>query len=168
MDIIKRLAIWGANLNFADREGSTALHFASTNKQASWAHRCIQCLVDAGADLKARDKKGRTPLYRALQMRCIENVKFLLSLGANPNVQDADGATPAHYAVFNGYTYGLTVLIGGGADVSIAAYKGYTPMHVACGKFDNTEVRLNRVPQVLFTIVYYTSLDFGLRPQPPL
>ena len=43
--------------------------------------RC--CLLDAGAELKARDKNGATALRRAVRMRCAADVEFLLQADAD-------------------------------------------------------------------------------------
>ena len=54
----------------------------------------IQQLIDAGADVNARDKDGNTPLMISLTPPPIEKFKILLENGANPNVQNNKGKTP--------------------------------------------------------------------------
>ncbi len=51
----------GAEVNTADNQGETALHGAA---QKGW-DQVVQFLVDHGAKLDAKDKKGRTPLDAA-------------------------------------------------------------------------------------------------------
>ncbi len=51
----------GADVNTADNQGETALHGAA---QKGW-DQVVQFLVDHGAKLDAKDKKGRTPLDAA-------------------------------------------------------------------------------------------------------
>ena len=90
--ILKHLIACGAALEFQDRDGCTALHSASINKQTDWAFPCINGLLEAGADLQARDKEGRTPLRKAHEARCTANVELLLLLGADPDTQDLEKA----------------------------------------------------------------------------
>ena len=59
----------------------------------------IRCLLDAGAEVNARDKKGASPLHRAVRTRCAAAVDCLLSAGANRLAGNNAGATPFHPAV---------------------------------------------------------------------
>jgi ankyrin repeat protein len=52
----------GADVNAADNQGQTALHGAA---QKGW-DQVVQFLVDHGAKLDVKDKKGRTPLDAAM------------------------------------------------------------------------------------------------------
>ena len=59
----------------------------------------IAALVDAGADTKARDKKGQTPLHWAAWYN--ENpavITALLDAGSDPKARNEDGDTPWDYA----------------------------------------------------------------------
>ena len=56
---------------------------------------CLQ----SGADPKARDEGGRTPLHRAAESN--ENpavIEALLDAGADLKARDKDGVTPLHVA----------------------------------------------------------------------
>ena len=55
-EVTRRLLAEGADVNALDRDGCTPLHFATSAA-------CVDLLVDAEAELEARDRQGRTPIY---------------------------------------------------------------------------------------------------------
>jgi ankyrin repeat protein len=63
--------------------------------------KMIRLLLDAGADLHARDKNGATALHRAVRTRGAAAVKCLLNAGADPTVRNEPGSTAFHLAVQN-------------------------------------------------------------------
>ncbi|NOV00902.1 ankyrin repeat domain-containing protein [Paenibacillus planticolens] len=60
----------------------------------------IQCIQD-GADINARDERGRTPIIAATHGNRIETVKALIEAGADINLQDHILDTPLLYAGAN-------------------------------------------------------------------
>lgn len=75
----KRLIARRLNLNTADNSGLTALMKAARHGE-DWEG--LHQLVEAGADLSARDKKGRTALDLALQSGREGATRYLLSVKA--------------------------------------------------------------------------------------
>jgi ankyrin repeat protein len=65
----------------------TPLHEAANQGNTEIA----KLLIDAGADIKASDLAGRTPLHYAASAEMVER---LVSLGADPNAKDTSGLTP--------------------------------------------------------------------------
>jgi ankyrin repeat protein len=72
----------------------------------------VRLLLDKGANLRARDKAGMTPLFFACSSE--ETTSLLLARGANPNDQDNKLRTPVIYARTPGVA---KVLINKGATI---------------------------------------------------
>jgi ankyrin repeat protein len=89
---------------------------------------CLRLLVQAGADVNARDKKGNTPLHETYLPEVEEE---LLKLGADVNARNHDGETP----IFTTYDESaVRLFIEHGADLAIRNNKGQTAMEAAAGK----------------------------------
>lgn len=85
----------GANVNGRSGSGDqTPLHMAARRGNVNVA----EALLNAGADIEARDTKGETPLRRAVNCGHPEFAKLLLERGANPNAADKNGKTPLQSA----------------------------------------------------------------------
>ena len=82
-----------------------------------------QILIDAGADLSARDDQGKTTLHMS---QSLEKTEVLLSAGADINAVDDQGRTPLHQQD----DYERTIrLIAAGADINARDKDGNTPLH---------------------------------------
>jgi ankyrin repeat protein len=122
--IVRTLLQAGADPNAAaNHRRSTPLHYAADGYVVSpeWDPnrqvKTISVLLQAGANLHARDKNGATPLHRAVRTRCAAAVTCLLDAGADPAQRNMPGSTAFHLAVQN------TGRGGSGADVAIAAQR---------------------------------------------
>ena len=76
----------------------------SLNKQLFSAARHndleqAKLLIEKGADVKAKDKYGDTPLYYAVRYNNVEVAELLIEQGADINVKNKWGKTPLHMAV---------------------------------------------------------------------
>ncbi|EGD83411.1 hypothetical protein PTSG_04018 [Salpingoeca rosetta] len=84
----------GADVNFADEKGRTALHFAA----AAGRDTFVQFLISQGADPNKQDSNGNTALHLAA---CTNNIKVITALvdgGCDINMRDGKGRTPIHFA----------------------------------------------------------------------
>ena len=92
-----------------------------------------KALLNAGADPKARDENGITPLHFAGRNENPAVHKVLLNAGADPNARDISGDTPLHYAQSNKNPTVFEVLLGAGADPNARNRLGMTPLHFVVG-----------------------------------
>lgn len=84
----------GKDVNAADAEARTPLHFAAGAAHADVA----EVLIDAGADLEAVDSKGNTPLMYAAGYGRPALVALLLGKGASTAGKNGTGKTAAELA----------------------------------------------------------------------
>ena len=119
----------GAEVDVRDRDDDTPLHEAARSGKPDH----ISILVDAGADLAARDKPhGGTALHWAARYGSAANVRALLAAGADVDASALNGATPLHWAAASsGNGDKIVLLANEGGDVNQPDQKGNTPLHEA-------------------------------------
>jgi uncharacterized protein len=76
-----------AEMELKDREGMTALHWASRKGQI----HVLRLLIEKGAKLNSRDKKGWTPLMHAVDGGNEKSARLLVEKGADKNIKSMDG-----------------------------------------------------------------------------
>lgn len=93
----------------------------------------VKVLLDAGADVNAKNNAGWTPLMYATQHAGSEVVKVLLDAGADVNAKNNDGWTPFLGAVqWSNDSEMVKFLLDAGADIE-TTFRGYTLMKIANG-----------------------------------
>jgi len=104
----------GSDVNAAQGDGMTALHWAAQNGDADMT----RMLVYAGANSEATTRLGDfTPLHLATRNAQAAVVTALLEGGANARTATATGATPLHLAAGAGSAQAVAALIAMGAGV---------------------------------------------------
>lgn len=92
---VKKLLDKGTDPNSEDKNGYTALHYASR----AGHYGVCQILLKAGASVNAVTRAGKsTPLHRAALAGKDQIVDLLLKSNANPKQLDCDGRTALHRA----------------------------------------------------------------------
>jgi len=128
---VRTLLKSGADVNGAQGDGMTALHWAATNGDAA----LTQMLLAAGANVRATTRLGGiTPLHMASQGGHATVVAALIAAGAESNLATSTGTTALMLAARSGNTDTVTRLIETGSDIN-AKEKGFgqTALMVAAG-----------------------------------
>lgn len=132
-EVRRMLAVDPSVLSSLDNHGSSPLHAAVDSS----ALNVMVFVLGQGADVAARDSKGRITLHRA---RHSEAVRLLVKHGADISSRDHGGFTPLiSYEDRGDPSLELqSVLIELGSDVNARAHDGTTPLMRACaaGNYD--------------------------------
>lgn len=90
----------GANVNAANADGATPLHWVCKNGYIEAA----KLLIKKGANVNATISNHRwTPLHWACEKGLIKVAKLLIENGANLNATDIDGLTPLNLAYLHNH-----------------------------------------------------------------
>ena len=127
----------GADVNTAQGDGMTALHWAATHGDAE----LTETLLYAGANVRATSRLGRhTPLHVASQGGASAVVTALIARGAEASAVTSTGATPLMLAAQAGQTATVTALLEAKADVNaVERAHGQSALMFAAA-FDRAEV----------------------------
>jgi ankyrin repeat protein len=124
-DAVRSLLKQAADVNAAQGDGMTALHWAAMKDDADLA----QTLLFAGASVRATTRIGAyTPLILAAKNGSASVIAPLLKSGADANSATANGTTALMLAAASGNTDAVKQLIDGGAHVNATEpVRGLTP-----------------------------------------
>ena len=157
---VRKLLETGADVNAAQVDGTTALHWAVYHEDVETAgllvragananalnrygvpplaEACrngnaavVKLLLDAGADAKATLKGGETVLMLAARSGNLEAVKALLARGADPKARERLGQTALMWAASEGHTAIVRALIDAGAETAATLDSGFTAFFFA-------------------------------------
>jgi ankyrin repeat protein len=112
------------DLDAADGDGTTALHWASHRDDVDSA----RLLVTAGANVNAANDLGATPLWIASQNGSVPLASLLLQAGADPNRALLLGETPLMVAARVGSAAVVEQLLRKGASVNARAARDQTAL----------------------------------------
>src|SRR5471030_2441868 len=124
-DAVRSLLKQAVDVNAAQGDGMTALHWAAMKDDAE----LVQTLLFAGANVKATTRIGSyTPLILAARNGSGSVMAALLKSGADANGATANGTTALMLAAASGNVETVTRLVAGGADVNAKEpVRGLTP-----------------------------------------
>ena len=120
VDVMKVLIDSGADVKTVDDHRCIPLHLCTPLHLAAWSNKSADViLVEAGADVNAKDYDQQTPLYKAAGYNDVNVVRVLIDNGADVRAEDRYLNTPMHHA--ESYTKSadvITALIEAGAVVN--------------------------------------------------
>jgi len=120
----------GADVNAAQGDGMTALHWSALNGQSDLA----EMLLHAGASVRAVTRLGDyTPLHLASRAGNASVVQLLVDGGGDVTARTSSGgATPLHFAAASASVEAVAALVESGAPVDIReSARGQTPLMFA-------------------------------------
>jgi ankyrin repeat protein len=136
---LKQLISARADVNAAQPDGTTALHWAAHNTDTDAMKR----LLARGAKTAVVTGTGMTPLALACESGSAEMVRMLLKAGADPNQSLANGETPLMMAARTGSVPVLELLLKAGAQLEAREkLRGTTALMWAAANANANAVRL--------------------------
>jgi len=122
-ELVQAMFKHGANLSGHDREGWTPLFYAIHNNQSS----IVATLLNDGADVNVKDKKGDPPLIAACDADPTI-AHLLIEHGADVNVRNQGGETPLIRLASFTDPDGIRLLLENRADVNARDTNGNSPL----------------------------------------
>lgn len=150
IDAIRLCLGRGADVDYVSSKGDSALFIAIEDEK----HDCLECLIDAGADVSSYSKKlNETALVCASRMGDLATVKLLVESGADlEDKRNAYGQSALNKAccppVEARHEAVIAFLLKSGASVNTQDSWGYTPLMNARGDLNVCEMLLSRYPDL--------------------
>jgi ankyrin repeat protein len=128
-DAVRALLKDGADVNAAQGDGMTALHWAARHGDVEMT----QMLLYAGANVKAATRLGNyTPMLMAADQGHAKVLAALIAGGADVNAANTLGTTPLMLASASGHADAVTTLVENGAEIEAKEKTfGQTPLMFA-------------------------------------
>ena len=124
-ETVRSLLRTGADVNGAQADGATALHWAAYHSDED----LVEQLLDAGANPAVANRNGSTPMWLAATTGDTDVIKALLEGGADANEALPLGRRPLMLAARSGVVDAVKVLLDAGADPNAKEeYRGTTAL----------------------------------------
>ncbi len=137
---VRALVLKGGDVNAAQGDGMTALHWAANRGDSALTRVLVQARANVGATTRIG---AYTPLHIAAQNASASVVRVLLRASANARALTSDGVTVLHLAAMGGDTAIISALLKAGGDVNAIEPLGdQTPLMVAAERGRTDAVRL--------------------------
>ncbi len=140
---VRRLTEAGAEVMAQDDVGNTALHHSFFRDNFGSSFPAItKILLDAGAEIDAKNHLGQTPLMLACR-RKDDSIDLLVKRGADVNATDARGRSAIYYAIHS-FLPAETIkkLLACDVDLTIKDAAGNTPLDHARANYEEEAAEL--------------------------
>ncbi|KAL8859087.1 MAG: hypothetical protein Q9178_004350 [Gyalolechia marmorata] len=128
-EIVELLLASGADILACDEDGAQPLFRACyLGKEFE---RTVTLLLDANADINARDAHGRTAIHCPSRVGNVRVQQILIDRGALINAVNDEGQTPLHRATVDGNLPNVKLLLEAGAEVNLQDHDQVTALHIA-------------------------------------
>lgn len=128
LEIAKILYQHGADVNFSNKRGMTALHFCAIRGNERFAKR----LIEWGANVNCANEHGLTPLIFSARGGKIKIIDLLLKNKADINCGDNDKWTALHHSVKTKNEDVVKMLLKNQAIINCKNKFGKSPIILAC------------------------------------
>eukprot|EP00794_Sanderia_malayensis_P018726 gene18726-20615_t len=119
------------SVNERDFNGRTVLHYACLSGCCDVLREVLQHANPL--HIEARDRKGRTPIFMAIESDSFECTELMTSHNADVNIKDINGTPLLHYAVRRNNTMIVNHLIASrAADIEMTDKNAFSALHVSC------------------------------------
>merc|ERR1719323_2007257 len=120
--------MYGASVRSVDTSGRSALVWSVVSGQED----CVRVMIEAGADPRTRDSRGRTAAHVAAAHGQVIVLGTLLGIDSSSlSNTDKDGYTPLHYAAYHGQTAALEMMLQSETIVTTDSASSFSPLHCA-------------------------------------
>lgn len=147
--IMEWLLTNNADANIQDVFGDTALHLAADLRDN---HRCINLLLEKGANPNIVNNHGNSPLYNAAVKGDDRSIKLLLQNEADINCQNNDGSTPLSIAVFLKRYNAAITLLNCGANFTLTNNQGKDALNLAIKQ--GAQDIINTINSIIINTIY--------------
>ena len=137
LNAVKTLIAAGANINTKDKNGWSAMHWAS-----GMGHKeVVDALLAAGAKKDLYDKESNI-LVSLIASGQTDRVELFIQGGANVNAETKDSWTALRTAARFGHADTIDLLLDYGADINATSKEGWTALMLAAGSNHIDAVKL--------------------------
>jgi ankyrin repeat protein len=117
----------GADVNYQNWSGLSALHMAISNRHSE----AVRVLLESGADVNLANKAGMSLIHLAAELSSDEILVRLLGKKAKVDVEDDGGQYPMHYVAYQDRLPALEMLLDAGGSAGAMDSRGATLAHAA-------------------------------------